>query len=151
MSRFYVSTELQAQVLADAGHRCGFCRSDERLSGIALSTEHLLPRAAGGTTVRENLWRSCRACNELKSAQTHAVDPETGETVALYNPRQQRWLEHFAWSEDGVRMVGRTPIGRATIAALQLNRPLLVAARRRWVVGDWHPPDETAADEDDEA
>lgn len=58
MSRFYVSTELQAQVLADAGHRCGFCRSDERLSGIALSTEHLLPRAAGGTTVRENLWRS---------------------------------------------------------------------------------------------
>jgi len=141
MSRFYVSAELQAQVLADAGHRCGYCRSDERLTGIALSTEHLVPRAVGGATVRANLWRSCRACNEHKGAQTDAVDPETGETVPLYNPRQQAWQEHLVWGEDGTIVVGRTAIGRATIHAIQLNRPLLVVARRRWIEGGWHPPD----------
>lgn len=75
MSSPYIPAELPAQVLADAGHHCGYCHSDERLTGMALSTEHLLPRAAGGGTVRENLWRSCRACNEQKGAQVHALDP----------------------------------------------------------------------------
>jgi|SRR5579883_326384 5-methylcytosine-specific restriction endonuclease McrA len=94
MSSPYVSVELQAQVLADAGHRCGYCHSVERLTGMTPSTEHLIPRVAGGPTVRENLWRSCRACNEQKGAQLQAVDPETGETVPLYNPRLQTWNAH---------------------------------------------------------
>jgi hypothetical protein len=144
MSRPYISAELERQVLADAGHRCGYCRSDEALTGIPLSTEHLLPVAAGGLTVRENLWRSCRPCNEIKGAQMHAEDPETHEVVPLYNPRTQPWNEHFAWSDDGIQIVGLTAIGRATVVALQLNRPLLVSARRRWVLAGWHPPQEDA-------
>lgn len=142
MSRPYISTELQAQVFADAGHLCGYCHSDERISGIALSVEHIVPRAADGPTVHENLWRSCRPCNEQKGAQTSAPDPETGETVALYNPRTQPWRDHFHWSDDAAMLVGLTPTGRTTIAALQLNRPMLVAARRRWALAGWHPPAE---------
>jgi hypothetical protein len=76
----------------------------------------------------------------LKGIQTHASDPEAGETVPLFNPRIQAWREHFRWSEDGTEMVGLTPTGRATIVALQLNRPMLVSARRRWVLVGWHPP-----------
>jgi hypothetical protein len=140
MSRPYISAELERQVLADAGHRCGYCRSDEVLTGIPLSTEHLLPIAAGGLTDRENLWRSCRPCNELKGTQTHATDPETHEAVPLYNPRTQPWIEHFMWNDSGTQILGLTPIGRATVVALQLNRPLLVGARRRWVLAGWHPP-----------
>jgi hypothetical protein len=140
MSRPHLSARLQAHVLADAGHRCGYCHSDERLTGMALSVEHLLPRALGGATVRENLWRSCRACNEQKGTQVHAADPETGEMVPLYNPRLQPWNAHFCWSRDGAQLMGRTATGRATIEALQLNRPVLVAARRRWVLVGWHPP-----------
>ncbi len=33
-----------------------------------------------------------------------------------------------------------TPVGRATIAALNLNRPSLVKARQAWVAVGWHPP-----------
>ncbi|MGH2347322.1 MAG: HNH endonuclease [Chloroflexota bacterium] len=140
MSRLPVPAELHRQVLEDAGHRCDFCQSDEALTGIPLSLEHLLPLAAGGLTVRENLWRSCRPCNELKGVQTHAVDPEMDEAVPLFNPRTQTWSEHFRWSEDGTEMVGLTPIGRATIVALHLNRPMLVSARHRWVLVGCHPP-----------
>jgi 5-methylcytosine-specific restriction endonuclease McrA len=60
MSRPYISVQLTAQILADAGHRCGYCRTDERFTGSPLSIEHILPIAAGGPTERENLWRSCR-------------------------------------------------------------------------------------------
>ncbi len=118
MSRPSISAELERQVLADAGHRCGYCRSDEVLTGISLSIEHILPIAADGLTVRENLWRSCRPCNERKGAQTHTQDPETHEAVPLYNPRTQPWDAHFTWNNDGTHIQGLTPIGRATVVAL---------------------------------
>jgi hypothetical protein len=140
MSRPYISVQLTAQVLADAGHRCGYCRTDERFTGSPLSIEHILPIAAGGPTERENLWRSCRECNERKGAQVQATDPESGEVVDLYNPRTQRWGDHFRWSEDGLLVIGLTAVGRATVAAIDLNRPHQIVARQRWVIVGWHPP-----------
>jgi 5-methylcytosine-specific restriction endonuclease McrA len=110
MSRPYVSVQLAAQILADAGHRCGYCCTDERLTGSPLSIEHILPIAAGGPTERENRWRSCRECNERKGAQMQAADPESGEVVDLYNPRTQRWADHFRWSEDGLLVIGLTTV-----------------------------------------
>jgi hypothetical protein len=142
MSRPYISVQLAAQILADAGYRCGYCRTDERLTGSALSVEHIVPLAAGGLTERENLWRSCRDCNERKGAQTQAHDPESGEIVSLFHPREQRWHEHFRWSDDGIFVVGLTAVGRATVEALNLNRPHQLVARQRWVLVGWHPPDD---------
>jgi hypothetical protein len=140
MSRPYVSVQLTAQILADVGHRCGYCRTDERLTGSLLSIEHILPIAAGGPTERENLWRSCRECNERKGAQVQATDPESGEISALYNPRTQSWDDHFRWSEDGLLVIGLTALGRATVVAIDLNRPHQIVARQRWAVVGWHPP-----------
>jgi hypothetical protein len=88
------------------------------------------------------LWLACRPCNEFKGAQIHAKDPETDETAPLFNPRTQDWHTHFAWGDDKTHIIGLTPTGRATIIALQLNRSLLVKARRRWVMAGWHPPQE---------
>src|SRR5262249_47721993 len=45
----------------------------------------------------------------------------TGQTMPLFHPRTQIWAEHFSWSQDGLRIVGLTPIGRATVAALHLD------------------------------
>jgi len=79
-------------------------------------------------------------CNDYKGDCIEAVDPVTGELVKLFDPRHQRWGEHFAWNEQGDEIVGRTAIGRATVAALRLNRPFLVQARRVWVKAGEHPP-----------
>jgi hypothetical protein len=136
----HVPVELRRQVAEDAGHRCGYCLSDELLTGVPLAVDHIVPAAKAGETVRDNLWLACRPCNEFKGVETHAPDPETGQLAALFNPRQQSWAEHFAWSKDSILVVGITPTGRATVAALHLNRPLLVKARRRWVAAGWHPP-----------
>jgi hypothetical protein len=137
-----IPPNLRRQVARDAGHRCGYCLSDEILTGVSLSIDHIVPVAAGGLTTRENLWLACRPCNEFKGAQTHAEDPETGETVPLFNPRTQDWHAHFAWSDDKTHIIGLTPTGRATVMALQLNRSILVKARRRWIMAGWHPPQE---------
>jgi hypothetical protein len=104
--------------------------------------EHLLPEARGGPTRRTNLWAACRQCNALKGDYVEAIDPETGIYAPLFNPREQDWSEHFVWIDAGARIAGRTPTDRATMAALALNRPLLVRARRRWIIAGWHPPAE---------
>ncbi|MBC8448448.1 MAG: HNH endonuclease [Chloroflexi bacterium] len=140
MTPAYIPVELRQQIRADAGRRCGYCRSPEVLTGMPLEIEHIIPEAAGGLTVRENLWLACHRCNEFKGDRTHAVDPFTGERVVLFNPRTQRWREHFAWSPDGTLIVGLTPCGRATVVALRLNNEYVVEARCFWVEAGWWPP-----------
>ena len=58
----------------------------------------------------------------------------------MFNPRRQIWQKHFAWTAEGDRIIGLTAIGRATVIALNLNRPSLVKARQVWVAAGWHPP-----------
>ena len=69
------------------------------------------------------------------------VDPATGTREPLFNPRTQRWGDHFAWSPDGLRIIGRTAIGRATIALLRLDTdPDALLVRSYRVQAGWHPP-----------
>jgi hypothetical protein len=106
-----------------------------------LEIEHILPRAHGGTNDESNLWLSCPLCNRHKADRTSATDPETGNEVVLYDPRRQRWSEHFCWSADGLRIVGLTPTGRATVAALHLaDDPDALIVRSYWILAGWHPP-----------
>jgi hypothetical protein len=93
-----------------------------------------------GATVRSNLWLSCATCNRFKRDLISASDPETGRIVRLFNPRNDRWSTHFVWSRDGLQIVGRTAIGRATVATLRLNDELWLLCRRLWVLrGIWPP------------
>jgi hypothetical protein len=135
-----IPRRLRVRVAQAAGHCCGYCRTPESIVGFRLSVEHIIPEARGGLTVEENLWLACYACNEFKGVRTHARDPLTGKRVRLWNPRRQKWPEHFSWSHDGTETIGATACGRATVAALQLNRPELVAARSLWVQVGWWPP-----------
>ena len=107
--------------------------------------DHIVPEAAGGQTVRENLCVACHSCNEFKGAQVEVLDPITGQQVRLFHPRQQHWREHFCWSEQGSHIIGLTPVGRATVVALNMNHPLIVEARYRWVQVGWHPPQDDLA------
>ena len=86
------------------------------------------------------MWLACRLCNNFKSDQTLAGDPETGDKVRVYDPRRQVWSEHFEWNSDGTQILGRTACGRATAIALRLNNLIAVTVRRHWVAAGWHPP-----------
>jgi hypothetical protein len=136
----YIPADLRRQVRSDARERCGYCLSPERLLGIALEVEHLVPESAGGETERENLWLACRRCNALKADRCSATDPLTSQITPLFDPRHGIWNEHFRWSPDGTRIIGLTPSGRATVDALQLNHPLIVMTRELWVRAGVHPP-----------
>ncbi|MEW4571015.1 HNH endonuclease signature motif containing protein [Tautonia sp. JC769] len=143
MSREYLAVELVRRVRQDAGNRCGYCLSPQHLVMARLEIEHVVPLSRGGTNDESNLWLSCPLCNRHKGDRLSAIDPETGGEVPLFHPRRQRWAEHFRWSEDGLRIVGLTPAGRATVVALQLDTdPDALVVRSYWVLAGWHPPTE---------
>jgi hypothetical protein len=73
-------------------------------------------------------------------SRTHARDPMTGRIVSLFNPRTQPWNRHFRWVRGGLEIRGRTPTGRATVEALDLNNELVVAVRAFWIETGLFPP-----------
>jgi hypothetical protein len=117
---------------ARAAGRCEYCHAPQVLIGQAFHLDHIRPRSAGGQTIIENLCLACSHCNIAKGSRTEATDPRTGERTPLFNPRTDVWEEHFSWSRDWKRLIGRTPIGRATVAALDMNAKLLQQARPFW-------------------
>ncbi|MBI3360819.1 MAG: hypothetical protein HY023_06890 [Chloroflexi bacterium] len=62
------------------------------------------------------------------------TDPVTDERVSLFNPREQKWDDHFELRGlPPTRVEGKTPHGRATVERLRMNTPLQLAARAQWV------------------
>jgi hypothetical protein len=133
--------ETTRQVIARAGNRCEYCRMHQSLQGATFHVEHVMPSSVGGSDDADNLALSCPSCNLGKSNRVRVTDPETELEVPLFNPRTDRWCDHFAWDEDW-RIVGLTSIGRATIAALNLNHPRRVLIREAEEGFDLFPPDE---------
>jgi hypothetical protein len=135
----YVPAALKRLVRERFGDRCAYCRTAEHLTATQFEIEHIEPRAAGGETVFANLCLACPMCNRFKADSSSAVDPLTSASVSLFHPHQQSWHEHFAWSDDATEIVGLSPIGRATVAALRMNRPAMIRVRRMWVAMGEHP------------
>jgi hypothetical protein len=142
MAREHISVAVDRRVRDAAENRCGYCLSPQNLVMARLEIDHIIPVGRGGTSDEANLWLCCPLLyNKSKSDRTVATDPQTGEDVALFNPRNQRWHEHFAWSADGLRILGKTPAGRATVALLKLDSdPDAILVRSYWVEAGWHPP-----------
>jgi hypothetical protein len=133
-----LSAALRRRVTQRAQERCEYCQTPQAIV-VEMEIDHIIPLSVGGRTVLDNLCLACIGCNAFKLDAEAAADPQTGRRVALFNPRAQDWTEHFAWSDDGTRIVGLTPSGRATVARLRMNRERVVVARRLWAEAGWHP------------
>jgi hypothetical protein len=133
-----ISPSLHAQVVLRAGHRCEYCQLSQFGQEATFHLDHVIPRAAGGPTTADNLALVCVSCSLRKWAKQKGTDPDSGEEVPLFNPRTQAWADHFRW--EGERVVPLTPTGRATLATLAMNRPMIVAIRQEEMARGRHPP-----------
>lgn len=100
------------------GRRCEYCHQPE-VAPLWFTVDHVIARKHGGSDDASNLAIACPFCNLRKGSDLSSVDPLSGQVVRLFDPRRERWSEHFEWS--GLRIVGRTPTGRATVALLDAN------------------------------
>ena len=140
MSERHISAELRPLVADRGQHCCEYCRTQARYSADSFTVDYIIPRSLGGSTTADNLALCCHGCNQHTSKRTVVADPVTEILVRLFHPREQRWEAHFAWNNDFTHLLALTPTGRATITALQINRPGLVNLRRvLYAIGE-HPP-----------
>jgi hypothetical protein len=110
----------------------------QALQGATFHVEHIVPRSRGGATNLDNLAWSCPGCNLRKSDRVEALDPQSGVIVPLFNPRTDRWSEHFRW--QGYLLIGQTSVGRATESILELNHPRRVLIRQAEELFGLFPP-----------
>jgi hypothetical protein len=137
----YIPVELQRLVRERFANCCAYCRTAEDLTATTFEFEHIDPTSAGGATAFENLCLACPMCNRYKSDHVLVPDAVTQTEVPLFHPQQERWRDHFSWNEECTEIIGLTPIGRATVVALKMNRPQMIRVRRMWVAMSEHPPD----------
>lgn len=127
-----VPARLRRLVVGRCSNRCEYCHLSQVGQEATFYIDHFNPLARGGRTVTGNLALACVSCSLRKAARVTAVDPQTGAESPIFNPRQDNWSEHFYW--DGLRLVGLTSAGRATVQALDLNRALILAIRQEEAV-----------------
>ena len=133
-----VSAELRRLVRERARGRCEYCGLSQEGQEATFHIDHVVPVTVGGLSQESNLALACVSCSLRKGARQEAEDPVTHLPARLFSPRLDRWPEHFEWS--GVVLIGTTAVGRATIHALRLNRPLILAIRREEALLGRHPP-----------
>jgi hypothetical protein len=130
--------ELADFVRERAKHCCEYCQLPQIFSSVRFQLDHIVAEQHGGQTIPSNLALACLADNNHKGPNLAGMDPKSGKRVWLFNPRRQKWSRHFRW--DGAFIVGRTPVGRATIAVLGMNLPHRVAQRAALISEGVFPP-----------
>jgi len=103
-----------------AGQRCEYCHLPRLETYFAFEIDHIIAKKHGGRTAAANLAFACMFCNGYKGSNVAGVEPRTGKVVRLFHPRRDRWDRHFRWRR--ATLVGRTPVGRTTIAVLRMNK-----------------------------
>ncbi|HKP37981.1 MAG TPA: HNH endonuclease signature motif containing protein [Pyrinomonadaceae bacterium] len=114
-----LSLETRRIVASRANFVCEYCLIAEQDSYFRFQVEHIISRKHGGSSELENLALACVFCNRFKGSDIASLKPGTSELVPLYNPRTNRWREHFQF--NGVFIESLTDIGEATVRILRLN------------------------------
>ncbi|MDZ8137392.1 MAG: HNH endonuclease signature motif containing protein [Nostoc sp. DedQUE04] len=129
MSAIYIPIVLRRLVEERANYRCEYCQLPAGVAFFSHEIDHVIAQKHGGVTNADNLAFTCWRCNRHKGTDLGSFDPETGAFSFLFNPRTQKWAEHFTFSE--LDLVGLTPTGRTTIRLLQINSNERLAERQR--------------------
>jgi HNH endonuclease len=118
---------------------CEYCRMPQAADAATFEIDHIIARKHRGHSDAGNLCLSCYYCNSFKGSDLSSLDPKTGKLTRLFNPRRNSWARHFRW--EGPYLIGRTPVGRVTVALLQINDEYRVELREGLIEEGFFPPE----------
>ena len=139
------SEKQKLEVRKRAENICEFCRSQADYSSQPFAIEHIIPVVSGGKTTSGNLAFACQGCNGHKFTHTTGFDPITRRKGRLFNPRKEKWSDHFTWNDDFSLIIAKTSVGRITLHLLKLNREGCINLRNALLAVGKHPPIESTA------
>lgn len=121
-----------------ANDRCEYCQMPQAADDASFEIDHIIARKHIGPTTAGNLCLSCYYCNSFKGSDLAGLDPKTRKLTPLFNPRRHKWARHFCW--QGAYLIGRTPVGRVTVALLHINDKYRVELREGLIEEGVFPP-----------
>lgn len=132
-----LNSEIREYVRSRSGNLCEYCHANENRQCVEFTIDHIRPNQGDDP---ENLALACFHCNRRKSDKTEVFIESTGQNIPLFNPRTDKWRDHFEWSHDGLRIVAKTQAAAVTRDLLELNRPRILRIREADIAIDRHPP-----------
>jgi hypothetical protein len=135
MSR-YVGTDVRQEVAARADSLCEYCLIAEEDTFFGCEVEHIISLKHGGPSESANLAYACAFCNRHKGSDVDSVS-EAGEFSRFFNPRTDRWSEHFRLVTNIIQPL--TVIGEVTARVLRFNHTDQLLERDRLIAVGRYP------------
>lgn len=135
--RTAIPREMRRQVSARADSLCEYCLISEEDTFLGCHVDHIISVKHGGTTTIDNLAYACVVCNRQKGSDLGSIDWKTRNLVRFFNPRQDRWSEHFALQQ--ARIIDRTSIGEVTVRILGFNSDSQIIERQTLINEQRYP------------
>jgi hypothetical protein len=106
-------------VIARAEGICEYCQITEDDTFYGCEVDHVISEKHGGPTEEANLAFACVCCNSAKGSDVGSIEWESGEFIRFFNPRTDRWADHFVLVDCRIEKV--TYIGAVTARVLGFN------------------------------
>ena len=133
----YVSPEVRREVAARADFICEYCLIAEEDTFFGCEVEHIISLKHGGSSESVNLAYACASCNRYKGSDVGSVS-EAGEFSRFFNPRTDRWAEHFRLISIVIQPL--TVIGEVTARILRFNHADRLLERDDLLLVGRYPP-----------
>ena len=133
----YVSAELRRLVAARAGNRCEYCLIHEDETFFGCEVDHSISIKHGGATEASNLAYACMTCNRRKGSDLGSILWRTGQLVRFFNPKVDRWEDHFAI--EGAQIKPLTDIGEVTAQIFGFNNEEQILEREELISSGRYP------------
>lgn len=122
-----ISSEVRLQVAKRAEFLCEYCLIAEEDTFFGCEIDHIISLKYGGASTLDNLAYTCTFCNRHKGTDIGSIT-ESGEFTRFFNPRTDRWTDHF--QIIGVTIQPLTATGQVTAKILQLNQVARIIERQ---------------------
>lgn len=114
-----INDNLRDLVITRAEHLCEYCLIHEEDTYLGCEVDHIISVKHGGSTTADNLAYACFFCNRYKGSDVGSIIGKTNYYVRFFNPRVDRWAEHFQL--DGLEIHPLNDVGEATARILRFN------------------------------
>lgn len=114
----WISAELRQTIADRANLLCEYCLIAQADTFYGCEVDHIISLKHGGSSELENLAYACVLCNRAKGSDVGSISA-SGEFTRFFNPRADRWAEHFRLEQATVTPL--TEIGEVTARILAFN------------------------------
>ena len=126
----WISAELRQTIADRAKQLCEYCLIAEADTFYGCEVDHIISVKHGGSSEADNLAYACAPCNRAKGSDVGSI-ARTGEFIRFFNPRTDRWAEHFRL--DGATIQPLTPIGEVTTRIFGFNETARLHEREEMI------------------